>query len=671
LWARPRIRRRSEARRSRSSVASDIQASIDELPEGIDAALLAVPAHAVASAVEACGRRGIGGVVVFASGFAEVDGTGQAAQRELAALARRSGLALAGPNCLGAVNFVDGVPLTFGAVEPAPVGDRAALGIVAQSGAMSFALLYAAQSEGIPLSYTISTGNEAVVGVEDYLAFLLADEHTRAVALLVEQIRRPERFLSLAAQARAMGKALCILHTGSSERGRQAARSHTGALAGDQAVIRALLRREAVVIVESFDELIDVAGVLTRCRLPTRDGLAFLTDSGALKSHALDVCDGLKIDLPEPTPKTEAALRALLPSFAIASNPVDITAQALNDPSLYGKAGAALLEDPQVGALVVAAMPGSPLQFAQQVDAMLPAVSAANKPVLYTVMGGQLPLPLEELNRIRAAGLPLFRSPERAMRAAGHLISYARTSRAAAERRPSPPGDSASLPAGAPLTEHRAKALLAAHGVPVPAGGVAARFEDALQITRSIGYPVVLKAQAASLLHKSDVGGVILGVHDDSALGEAWQRLHRQVRAARPDLAIEGVLVERMAPPGVELVVGARRDPEWGAVLLVGLGGVWIEVMRDVRLISAHADREEVLAELRQLRAWPLLDGARGTVKCDVEALADAVCAIARLVRDTPNLAELDVNPLIVLPAGQGVVALDAVFLASAPAKDA
>jgi acetate---CoA ligase (ADP-forming) len=647
--------------------------SIEELPEGVDVAILAVPASALSEVLRACAQRNVRAAVAFASGFAEMGAEGRAAQESLAREARRAGIALAGPNCLGAVNFVDRVPLTFGAVEPAASNKGPALGIVAQSGAMSFALLYAAASEEIPLSYVISTGNEAVLAVEEYLEFLVQDEATRAIALLVEQIRDPPRFMALARAARRAGKALCILHTGTSARGRTAAASHTGALAGDQAILRVVLRREGVVFVDTLDELIDVAGVLTRCRATGRKaGIAFLTDSGAMKSHALDVCEKLNVDLPEPSEGTLGALRAVLPPFAVPSNPADITAQALNNPALYAEAGRALLEDPAVDALVVAAMPGSPLQFSQQLDALLPAVASSSKPILYAVMGGQLPLPAEGIARIRAARLPLFRSAERALVTASRLLEHARGVCAAEAREAEgSPNDAAARArpraefTGGALAEHRGKALLRAWDIAVPEGALAQDVEEAARAAQRIGYPVALKAQAAQLLHKSEVGGVRLGIASEPALRAAWAELLDSVRTARPDLALEGVLVERMAPTGIEIVVGGRRDPQWGPVLLVGLGGVWIEILRDVRILAADASRDEIRSELRRLQAWPLLAGARGAPPADVGALVATIETLGRMLFAMPELAELEVNPLVVRADGLGVVALDAVFVSA------
>ena len=408
--------------------------SIANLPYGVDALVLAIPKSGVLEAVEAAGLRGVGGAVVFSSGYAETDEDGAAQQLALAAVAAKYDLALAGPNCLGLINFAESAPLTFGDATPNRRYSASSLAIIAQSGAMSLALTYAAMAQDIAVSYTISTGNEAVLGVEDYLGELLEEDGIRAVALLIEQIRRPSEFIELARIARRKGVALCVLHTGRGERAQAASLSHTGAIAGDQDVMRAVLGREGVLFIDSLDELIDTASVLVKCVTPSAYGVAFMTDSGAAKTYAIDVSDDIGLLLPEPSPKTFHRFTAEIPPFALASNPIDITAMGLNDPSLYGRVASALLGDAEIGCLVVSAMPGSTTQGTQQVDALLPVLASASKPVIYTIMGGESPLPLENVFKIFDAGLPLFRSPERALRAARNVMNRSRTVREADAR---------------------------------------------------------------------------------------------------------------------------------------------------------------------------------------------------------------------------------------------
>ncbi len=637
-------------------------ASIDELPYGVDAVVLAIPKAGVVDALEACGRRGIGGAIVFSSGYAEADEEGAAQQRELATVAEKYDLAVAGPNCLGLINFSESAPLTFGDASANRRFEGASLAIIAQSGAMSLALTYAAMAQDIAVSYTISTGNEAVLGIEDYLDVILDEEGPRVVALLVEQIRRPAQFTALARRARERGVALCVLHTGRSERGQAASLSHTGAIAGDQAVMRAVLEREGVLFIDSLDELIDTACVLVKCPLPSAYGVAFMTDSGAAKTYAIDVSDELGLLLPEPSPATMERLTNELPPFAVASNPADITAMGLNDPSLYARVASALLDDDQVGCLVVSSMPGSVTQGTQQVNALLPVLAAATKPVIYTIMGGESPLPLENTLKILDAGLALFRSPERALRAASNVTRRARALSEAAQRTSPKQCEPLALSAKKQISELEAKDLLARAGVRVPRGELANDVKSAQAAASHIGYPVVMKIVSDEILHKTEVGGVVV-VTSEEEMAQVHNQMLSRVHAARPDATVQGVLVEEVVNGGVEMIIGARRDAAWGDTILIGLGGVWTEVLRDSVLVSANADRREIRSAIDSLRASAALGGFRSGVASDVDALVEAVELIGGALRATPRCVEIEVNPLLVLSDGAGVVALDALVL--------
>jgi acyl-CoA synthetase (NDP forming) len=642
--------------------------TIDDLPLGVDAAILAIPKAGVSEAVEAAGRRAVGGVIVFSSGYGEMGAAGKEEQAELARVARDNDIALGGPNCLGLVNFVDSVPLTFGDVAPNRRSGGPGVAIVAQSGAMSLALTYAAQAQDVPVTYTISTGNEAVLSLEDYLAALLEEEATRAVALLVEQIRRPGDFMALAGKARDRGVAICILHAGRGKRAQAASRSHTGAIAGDQAVLRAVLAQEGVLFVDSLDGLVDTVGFLCQSSLPTCDGVAFMTDSGAAKTIAIDMCESLGVNLPELSAATLGSLARELPPFAAASNPVDITAMGLNDPTLYPRVLKVLLDDPGVGTVVVSAMPGSDVQGTDQVAALLPALESAPKPVIYTIMGGEWPIPEPNRRAVLDAGIPLFRSPERALRAVRDSIMRATALRAAGESRPPRNFPPLPLELGGLVDELTAKSLLSKAGLPVPRSRLVTSLDDARDAARDIGYPVVLKIVSPDIAHKSDVGGIAL-VHDRNDLRQGYEGLLRAVTVHRPDARVTGVLVEQTLRDGVEMIVGAKKDPDWGPFILVGLGGIWTETLRDTVIVPGGASRPAVFAALKTLRGFPLLRGARGGPEHDVDALVDAVELIGGLVDATPAILELEVNPLLVMGSGRGVVALDALITADRPAS--
>ena len=660
---------------SRSSTqieGRDCVKTVDELPEGLDLAVLAIPEAGVLEALRSLAARGCRSAVLFASGYAEAGDEGRARQQQLADLARATGMLLLGPNCMGYTNYQDAVPLTFEALPVERAEGRPGIGVLAQSGAMAANLRDAFLGRGLVVPCVCSTGNEASVTVEDVLAHYLADAQIRVVALYAEQIRRPQLFLALARQARLAGKPIVLLMPGRSARARDAAASHTGALAGDHASASALLKREAVVLVDTLDELFDTSAVLLRHPVPPAGGTAFVTGSGAMKNLALDFADDIGLPLPALSAPTTAALMALLPGYAVAENPLDYTTIGVRQPGLIGKLIHTMLADPAIGSGVLSIPVGPVIAQRDKAEHIVPALARAAKPTLLVLTGDAAPMEPFFTEAIRASGVPLFRSPDRALRALRRVAAYgealARAGRAAAlapQALPLP----GPVPANGLYAEHQGKAWLAAAGIPVPPGVLARDLDAALAAAGRIGYPVVLKAQASELPHKSDVGGVVVGLADAAALRAGWTRLHESVARHRPELALDGVLVEAMGARGVELVVGARRDPQWGPVVLVGLGGVWIEALKDVRVLPADLAEADIVAELRQLKAAPLLDGIRGAAGVDLAAVARVVAAIGAQMRANPALAEIDINPLVGRP--DGVLALDALLCVAGGADTA
>ncbi|MBB1634464.1 CoA-binding protein [Cupriavidus sp. UME77] len=642
----------------------DCVKTVGELPEGIDLAVLAIPEAGVLEAVRGLAARHTHAAVLFASGYAEAGEEGRAREEALAAVARDAGMLLLGPNCMGFTNFEAGVPVTFEPVKPYPCDGRPGIGVVAQSGAMAANLRDAVIGRGLPLTATVSTGNEASVGIEDVLAHYIADPQTRVIAVYAEQVRRPRLFLQLARQARAVGKPIVMLMPGKSARAREAAQSHTGALAGDHATASVALAREAVVLVDSLDELFDAAAILLRFPVPPSGGPAFMTGSGAMKNIALDFCDGLGLELPALTAATTQRLTGMLPGYAVAENPLDYTTIGVRQPGLIGEILFAMLADEHIGSLVLSIPAGPEVAQRDKAEHILPAIAQATKPAVLVITGDNGPIEPFFVDAIRASGVPFFRSPDRALRALARVAAYgealqraARASQGAARALPLP----APIPPSGVFAEYQGKAWLAAAGIAVPEGALARSADEAARIAARIGYPVVIKAQASALPHKSDVGGVIVGLADEAALRAGWQALHANVSSHRPDLQLDGVLVEAMGARGLELVVGAKRDADWGPVVLVGLGGVWIEALKDVRLIPADMAQADIVVELGRLKAASLLKGMRGAAAVDVPAVARVVALVGEQMRATPQITEIDINPLVAYP--DRVLALDALVV--------
>lgn len=633
--------------------------SIDDLPHGVDVAVLVIPQSAVIDAIAACGRRGVGAAIVFASGYAEVGEDGRAEQERLAAAARAAGVAILGPNCIGMCSFEVGAALTFEFnVERPPAETRPKVGMVAQSGAVAAIMRMAFLAKGLGVTFYISTGNEVDLTVEDFLESLIEDDATDVAALFVEQIRHPQKFLSIAGRARAAGKPIVVMHPGRSQHARASASSHTGALAGDHAVMAALLRHAGVILVETLEELVDTAELLARFAPPV-NGPAIITNSGAIKGFSIDFCDRLGLNIPRLAPATITALKAALPPFASLDNPLDVTAQVLRDLTIWTNSAQALLADPNVGSFCVPIVPGSPKLAMDKVEALLPTILAAGKPTVIAALGDEFPVPPEFITAFRQNGIQVLRSPERAMRALAHATAYG-------QRLAQPSGqpltiDAPALPRRGTLAEHEGKAYLVALGIAVPPGALARNIAEARSVAARIGYPVALKAQAAALAHKSDAGGVALNIANGSELDAAWRRMVDRITAAQPGLRLDGMLVETMAPRGIELIVGARRDPAWGPVLLIGLGGVWTEALDDVRLMPADLTAAQVAAEIAALKGAKLLRGLRGAPAVDIAAIAEVVTRVGALMRARSEISEIDINPLIAYP--DRVLALDALIV--------
>lgn len=632
--------------------------SVEELPEGVDLAVITLPAAAVREAVAGCARRRVGAALVFAAGFAETGD--RAVQERIGQEARAGGLAIMGPNCQGFTNNVDGLVVNmFSAQKAKRIRSRSRQGmaLLGQSGGLLGHFHRAANARRIPISYVVSTGNEAGLDLVDFLEYLIDDKATRVIVLYAEQIRRPAGFLQACNRARAAGKPVVLLHGGRGTRARRAVQSHTGALVGNYAAMRSFAENAGVLVVESVDELLDAGDLLVRYPVAPTAGPAIMTASGAFAALTNDFLEDRGLEIPSVSAETRAILKGALPDFVEAANPVDVL---VTNTEGIAAAARALLEDPNMGSLFIF-FPMDGTFGVRAMHSFLKGVEGSRKPVLVAAWGDTSPLVAEVTTAARKSGVLFLRSPDRCMRALSLVTSYGRT--LARLRNSLPPRLAGELPPmgkGA-QPEWLGKKVLASLGIRVPEGALTRTAEEAVAVADRIGYPVAVKVQSASLSHKTEAGGVILDVADEAALRRAWSALAENFARARPGLAPDGVLVEAMAPRGLELVVGAKRDPDWGPVLLVGLGGIWVEALGDVRLLSPDATREQIVQELLRLRSARLLSGFRGAPAVDLEAVARVVEHIGTLMRTDPEITEVDVNPLVAYP--DSVLALDALIV--------
>jgi acetate---CoA ligase (ADP-forming) len=630
--------------------------SADELPEGIDLAIFTLPAAGVRAAIEACARRKVGSAMIFAAGFAEVGD--HATQDTVTVTARAAGLAVVGPNCLGVLNNVDGMMLNMLYVREAQRGVEGGIAFVGQSGGLLGHFQRAAEGRGLPVSYVISTGNEAGLESTDFVEFLAHDRPTNVIALYCEQIRRPPEFLAACRRARAAGKPVVLMQPGRGAKARKAARSHTGALVGDFGMIQTQVEDAGAIVVSTMDEMMDLVAILVRYPTPPTKGPGILTASGAYVALTNDFAEELGLDLPELDPSTLEKVSEVLPAYGNYGNPLDVTAGFT--PDMLPTAARALLDDPNLGMLFIS----FPINYATVAKAFNEGMAGSPKPKVLVALGDTFALAPDVAQALTESPAVLSRSSDRMLRAIAVYTKYGRSlartrAGAAAAAFPELP----KLGSGA-APEWLGKKILAAAGIRVPDGELARTLSEAVAVAGRVGYPVALKAQAAALSHKTEAGGVALNLADEAALRAAWARVQQNVKAAAPEVALTGCLVEKMSPEGLELMIGAKRDPAWGTVLLVGAGGIWVEALRDVRLLPVDADEMQIIDALHQLRAAKLLAGVRGAPPVDVEAVVKAVLTIGRLMRAAPGIVEIDINPLMVHAKGEGVTALDALIVA-------
>jgi acetate---CoA ligase (ADP-forming) len=630
--------------------------SPDQLPEGVDLAVFTLPAAGVRDAIEACARRKVGSAMIFAAGFAEVGD--HATQEAVTNIARAAGLAVVGPNCLGVLNNVDGMMLNMLYAREARRGVKGGVSFVGQSGGLIGHFQRAADGRGLPLAYAISSGNEGGLENTDYLEFLADDPATRVIAIYCEQIRRPAEFLAACRRARAAGKPVVLMFPGRGAKSRKAALSHTGALVGDYAAMRTQVENAGAVVLATMDEVMDLVEILLRYPVPPTKGPGILTASGAYVALTNDFAEELGLEIPELASETIARLKEVLPAYGNYGNPLDTTAGFSQE--MLPIAVKSLLDDPNVGMLFIS----FPINAAVTVRNFNKGMLGSPKPKVMVALGDTWTLVPEILEAAQESPAVFSRSSDRMLRAIAHYTRYGRLlARSRAGSRGEPFERLPKLGKG-PQPEWLGKKVFAAAGIRVPDGKLAHTADEAVAAASRIGYPVALKAQAAALTHKTEVGGVMLNLVDSMALRAAWAMMLENMKGAAPHVALDGILVEKMLPKGVELMIGAKRDQAWGTVLLVGLGGIWVEALGDVELLPVDAEKEQIMEALNKLRASKLLTGFRGAPPADIDAVAQAVLALGRLMQTTPDIVEIDVNPLMVHAKGEGATALDALIVA-------
>ena len=636
-------------------------ASVADLPETPDVAILAVPAAGTLEAVRACAARKVKAAIVFSAGFAEADEAGRALQEEMTGIARESGMRLLGPNCLGVFSPATGWYGTFSAMLDGTLMQPGPVGIVSQSGAYGSHIAHLARQRGMGIGKFITTGNECDIDVAEALRWTVEQPDINVVMAYAEGIRNRDVFLDALDLAQKRKKAIVFMKVGRSEVGAHAVSSHTAALAGSDAVFDAVFRQYGVWRARTTNEQLDVAQACARGVYPKSNKIGIFTLSGGFGIQMADDAEAAGLDVAPMPEQAQRELKALLP-YASPRNPVDATAQALTDLPLMTSYVAAMLEkggyDFFTG--IFGSGPASPT-FADRLREML---ETASRTSVSTIMSLTMSAPREIVRSYEADGFIVNEDGTALMTALGALVHFRKSfDRAEAKKGGPEVASPVDLRAG-PLGEHQAKKILSAAGIRFPAEALAGPGDDVGAVAATIGLPCVIKVASPDIAHKTEIGGVAIGIANEAEARKEGAAILARAAEHRPDARIDGLLISPMISGGVEVIAGVSMDPSFGPVVMFGLGGIFVEVLKDVTFRAAPFDIAEAHRMIREIRGYPMLEGVRGAPPADIDALADLLSALSRFAAaNERSLDSIDLNPVRVFEAGKGVVALDALIV--------
>jgi acetyl coenzyme A synthetase (ADP forming)-like protein len=633
--------------------------SVLDCPDPVDLAVILVPNKAVPGVLEQCGQRGLKGAVIITAGFREVGPAGRALEQQLIEIAKKYGLRLIGPNVLGIIDTVCKLNASFAAGMPR----RGRIAFMSQSGALCTSILDMAMGQGIGFSRFYSIGNKADINELDLVKAWAEDPETRAIMAYLEGIAKGPEFIRIASEV-TRHKPIIAIKSGTTSAGSKAVSSHTGTLAGSEAAYDAAFRQCGIIRAGSVQDLFDYAQAFARQPLLEGNAIAVITNAGGPGIMASDAIEHAGLRLASLTQETKQALQAKLPPAASVANPIDVLGDA--PAERYALAIEAALQDPNVNAIVLVLTPQTSTQIPETAEALGKLSKQYGKPVFGAMMGD---LAIRKgVEVLRSYDVPNYQVPERAVSAVAAMWqqrSWLNTPRLAVEELPADRDKVrqvfANVRAEGRVTmgDSEAREVLEAYGVPLPKTGLAATADEAVALAESIGYPVVMKIASPDILHKSDIGGIKLNITSAGEVRDAFDLLVYRGQRHMPDATIWGCQIQQMVKGGREVIIGVNRDPQFGPLIMFGLGGIYVEALKDVTFRVAPIDRRQATEMLGEIRAWKLLRGVRGEKPSDQAAIVDTLLRISQLVTDFPEIVELDVNPLIVFEQGKGVLGID------------
>lgn len=634
--------------------------SVLDVPDPIDLAVVVIPPQYVIAAVDECGRKGIHGLVVITAGFKEVGGAGRELERALLATVRQYGMRMIGPNSLGIIDTISKLNASFANAMPLPGN----IALMSQSGAICTAILDWSHQQGIGFSRFVSLGNKTDIDEVALLEAWNRDEHSRVILAYLEAIDDGPGFIRVAREVTKTTPVVAI-KSGTTAAGTRAASSHTGSLAGSEAAYETAFAQSGILRARTMNELFDLALVFAYQPMIRGNRVAIVTNAGGPGIIATDAVERSGLAMAEFTPETIRHLQETLPPNANVFNPIDVIGDAT--PDRYAVAIKAALNDPNVDGLIILFTPQAVSEPLTTANLIIDLTKGTDKPVVTSFMGGtSIEKAVQALN---AARIPNYLFPERAVQSLAAMYRQSLW-----QRRPTPSYRTFSVDrervarlfaavraAGrVELGEVEAREVIEAYGMRLPKSRLAQTPDEAVAIANEFGYPVVMKISSPDILHKSDIGGVRVGLSDASAVRDAFELIEYRARKYLPSARIWGVLVQEMVRKGREVLVGVSHDPQFGPLIAVGMGGIYVEVLKDVAFRLAPLSVEEVQEQIRSIRAYPLLRGVRGEAPADIAAIEETVLRVSQLVTDFPEIVEMDINPLVVHHEGEGAVVLDA-----------
>jgi acetyltransferase len=637
--------------------------SVLDIPDEVDLAVIVIPAQNVLDVMEECGRKGVKFAIVISAGFKEIGGEGVEREKKLVEIARKYGIRVVGPNCLGIIDMHTPINATFG---PQPQR-KGGIAFISQSGALLTAILDWSSKVGIGFSNIVSLGNKADLNEIDFVEYLGENPETKVILLYLESISDGRRFIQVAS-AVSRKKPIVLLKGGVTEAGARAALSHTGAMAGGATALKAAMKKAGVILVSSLSELFDIAIAFANQPIPQGGRVGIVTNAGGggVVTSDLAILRGLK--LASLSPSTIDVLRKSLPPMAAIYNPVDVLGDARADR--YRVAIETLLRDPNVDALITILTPQAVTEPEETAKVIIEMSRLyIEKPILSVFIGGEK---VEKAVKLLIDnGIPVYDMPEKAVAALSGMVMYRELREYLAKIAESievydvDKSTALSIIRKAlqenrrVLLESEAKDLVKSYGIPVAPTKLARNEEEAVEIANSMGYPVVLKIASPDITHKSDVGGVVMNIRSDEEVREAFRTIIINVRRYAPNASIYGVVVQKMVPKGREVIIGTTKDPVFGHIIMFGLGGVYTELFKDVSFRLAPLSLYEAKEMVMETKAYTLLKGFRGEPPADIPSVINTLIRVSKLVIDVPQIVEMDINPLFVYEEGVGALAVD------------